>query len=241
MALLNAHRYPNAVLTTNVDGHFGPATERAVRNFQRILKLPQTGLVTPELFAVLSAPLATAFQAKPTGQNIRKSVLQIAQTHLKQRATELQTDEAQNLGPWVRAYCDEYEGSPFKWCVGFVQTILDQAASGYGRHFTNIMPHTLSCDVVAQSGQQNGRLIENERLRHNPERIQPGDVFLICNRTHDACDWFHAGLIASVDGDVVETIEGNTDTKGGSNGTAVFAHVRNFRKTTMDIFSIDGL
>jgi hypothetical protein len=238
---LNALRYPNAALATNADGQFGPATERAVRNVQRVLRVSQTGHVTPELFAVLSAPMSTAFGTKPTGNDIRKAVLQVARMHLRQRAAELQTDDAQNLGPWVRAYCDEYEGSPFKWCVGFVQTILDQVASHYGRQFTNIMPHTLSCDIMAQSGRENGRLIENERLRHNPERIQPGDVFLIRNRSDQADDWFHAGLIASVAGEVVETIEGNTDTKGGSNGTAVFARVRNFQTTTLDVFSIDGL
>lgn len=241
---LNALRYPTAALTTTLDGEFGPATKLAVQNFQAVLKLPKTGVVTPDLFAKLSAPLATGFQARPASKDIRKAVVQLAQTHLKQRSAELQCGDGQNLGPWVRSYCDGLDGSLFKWCAGFVQSILDQAASSAGRQFTGIMPRTLSCDTLALSGQANGRLIGSEAVRKNPERIRPGDVFLLRTLTTGptpADDWYHTGLITAISGDVVETIEGNTDLKGGSNGTAVFSRVRNFRKTTLDVFTIEGL
>lgn len=241
---LNALRYPNAALATSLDSEFGPATKRAVQNFQTLLKTTQTGVVTPELFSKLSAPLATSFQQKPTGTAVRKAVVQIAQTHMKQRAAELRTKNAQNLGPWVRSYCDGFDGSPFKWCIGFVQSILDQAASNLGRNFTDIMPNTLSCDVLALSGQDNGRLISSKTLRKNPKLIQTGDLFLLRAHAHETgqpTDWFHAGLITTVSGDIIETIEGNTDTQGGNNGTAVYARVRNIQKTTLDVFSIDGL
>ncbi|AKD58672.1 peptidoglycan-binding domain-containing protein [Spirosoma radiotolerans] len=240
---LNALRYPNAALSTSLDSEFGPATKRAVQNFQSLLKMPQTGVVSPDLFNKLSTPLATSFQKQPTGA-IRKAVVALAQTHLKQRSAELRTNDAQNLGPWVRSYCDGLDGSLFKWCAGFVQSILDQAASNLGRNFTDIMPRTLSCDVLALSGQKNGRLMPSETVRKNPKQIQPGDLFLLRAHTHGATqptDWFHTGLITAVSGDTIETIEGNTDTQGGSNGTGVYARVRNIQKTTLDVFSIDGL
>ncbi|GAB3801325.1 hypothetical protein GCM10028819_28350 [Spirosoma humi] len=241
---LNALCYPKATLATSLDSEFGPATKRAVQNFQALLKIAQTGVVTPELFSQLSAPLATAFQQKPAGTAIRKAIVQVAQTHLKQHSAELRTKDAQNLGPWVRSYCDGLDGSPFKWCVGFVQSILDQVASNLGRNFTDIMPRTLNCDVLALSGQDNGRLVSSKTLRKNPKLIQTGDLFLLRASTQKAgqpTDWFHTGLITAVSGDVIETIEGNTDTQGGSNGTAVYARVRNIQKTTLDVFSIDGL
>ncbi|GAB3889454.1 peptidoglycan-binding domain-containing protein [Spirosoma agri] len=236
---LNALRYPKIALITTIDGQFGPATELAVKNFQAVFKLTKTGIVTDALFARLNAPLSVAFQAKSTVKDIRKAVLQLAGVHLNQRSAELQTDEGQNRGPWVRSYCDGNDGPLFKWCVGFVQTVLDQAASERGRTFTAIMPHTLSCDVMARSGIETGRLTKSAVVRKKPKLIRPGDVFLLRNPDND--DWFHMGIITASAGDVIETLEGNTDLKGSSNGTAVFARVRNIQKATIDVFSIEGL
>jgi len=236
---LNALRFPKAALTTAMDGQFGPATERAIQNFQAVLKLAKTGVVTTDVFSLLSSPLATAFQTKPSDKDIRKAVIKIAKAHLNQRSAEIQTEDGQNLGPWVRGYCDGYDGSPFKWCVGFVQTILDQAASAYGRNFTAIMPQTLSCDTMALGAIETGRLTKSEMVRRNPARILPGDVFILRNPTND--DWYHTGIVTAVSGDAIETLEGNTDLKGGSNGTGVFARVRNIQTSTIDILSIEGL
>lgn len=238
---LSPLRFPEAVTATAVDGKFGSATERAVRNFEEALGERQTGIVTPELFQRLAEPLGTAFQTPPMANpaTIHDLILQYARTHLRQRATELQTPQDQNLGPWVRSYCDGYEGSPFKWCMGFVQSVLDLAASGAGRDYTEVMPPSLSCDVVAMAGRQSGRLINSVSVRNNPKQVQPGDVFLL--KYANLTDWYHTGIISRVVGDCFETIEGNTDSKGSSNGTAVFTRTRNFRTTTIEVFKIDGL
>ncbi|GAA4400139.1 hypothetical protein GCM10023187_12990 [Nibrella viscosa] len=234
-------RFPEAVTATAVDGKFGSATERAVRNFEEAIGQKQTGVVTPELFHRLAEPLAMAFQAPPVAgpASIHQGILHYARIHLRQRATELQSAQEQNLGPWVRSYCDGYEGSPFKWCMGFVQSVLDLAASGAGRDYTAIMPASLSCDVVAMAGRQNGRLTDSKSVRSNPKQVLPGDVFLL--RYPNLNDWYHTGIITRVVGDCFETIEGNTDSKGSSNGTAVFTRTRNFRTTTIDVFTVEGL
>ncbi|GAA4451203.1 hypothetical protein GCM10023189_12900 [Nibrella saemangeumensis] len=238
---LSPLRFPEAVTATTVDGKFGSATERAVRNFQEAIGEQPTGVVTPALFERLAEPLSTAFQTPPVSnpESIHQVVLHYARTHLRQRATELQTAQDQNLGPWVRSYCDGYEGSPFKWCMGFVQSVLDQAAAGMGRDYTRIMPASLSCDVVAMAGRQNGRLIASKAIRNNPAQVRPGDVFLL--KYANLNDWYHTGVITRVVGDCFETIEGNTDSKGSSNGTAVFTRTRNFRTTTIDVFAVEGL
>lgn len=236
---LSVPRFPDAALATTVDSEFGSATEKAVKNFQKAAGLPQTGIVTAAVFNELSGPLKKAFTIPAKQTDIRKQVLQIAQNHLKLKAIELQADDAQNLGPWVRSYCDGFDGSPFKWCMGFVQSVLDIAATAHGKSFTSLMPQTLSCDVVAMAGKQNGRLIDNAAVRKDPGKVKAGDVFLI--RMATVSDWFHTGIITGIDGDVFETLEGNTDVKGSSNGTGVFARVRNFRKGVIDVFSIDGL
>ena len=45
---------------TDVDGDFGPATEAAVRDFQRRCALPVTGTVDERTWAALTAPLRAA-------------------------------------------------------------------------------------------------------------------------------------------------------------------------------------
>lgn len=236
---LNAMRFPAAAIHTAVDDDFGAATERAVRNFEEAIGVPKTGIVTPTLFAELAASMNMAFTTQPTESDIRKAVVQTAKLHLKQRAAELQDERGTNLGPWVRAYCDGNDGSAFLWCAGFAQSILDQAASAQERKFTAIMPRTLSCDELARAGATNGRLTRSAQLRNDPSRIKPGDLFLL--RKKNVEDWFHVGIITSRSGDIIETIEGNTDSDGGSNGTGVFARVRNFRKSIIDHYSTEGL
>ncbi len=236
---LNALYFPAASVVVVIDGQFGPATERAVRNLQRAMDLTPTGEVTPAFFERMVAPMISAFAPVTAGGNLRDRLLAVAKRHLVHRASELQTGAGQNLGPWVRAYCDGHDGSPFLWCMGFSQTILDQVASANNRPYTDLMPRTLSCDVVAMDGKQNGRYIPNADIRKNPHRAKPGDLFLL--RFTNSLDWFHTGIITDVDNEVFETIEGNTNEQASSNGTAVFSRVRNFRKAVIDVYHTEGL
>ncbi|XHR97653.1 hypothetical protein ACFJIV_13940 [Mucilaginibacter sp. UC70_90] len=42
-------------------------------------------------------------------------------------------------------------------------------------------------------------------------------------------------------GDLFDTIEGNTNTDGSSNGNGVYKRVRNFQTSKLDVFSIQPL
>ena len=52
---------PSSGTATEIDGDFGPATERAVKNFQGFNNLAKTGVVDQELFNVLSSNLKKSF------------------------------------------------------------------------------------------------------------------------------------------------------------------------------------
>ena len=54
---LFAMQNPSAGTATGIDGDFGPATEKAVINFQKFNSLSQTGIVDQTLFNFLSSPL----------------------------------------------------------------------------------------------------------------------------------------------------------------------------------------
>ena len=54
-------------------------------------------------------------------------------------------------------------------------------------------------------------------------------------------DWFHTGIVAKVQGDIIETFEGNTNSDGSHNGNAVMNRIRNYKQSKIDFFSIESL
>jgi hypothetical protein len=235
---LFARVHPASGTSTGIDSDYGPATELAVKNFQKLKKIPETGKVDKALFALLCASMTTAFEKPLKGQGLRALVLAAANQHLAAGAFELTIKNESNSGPWVRAYMDGNEGEPWFWCMGFVQSMIDQAASSMGKDFRTLMPLTYSCDIVAAHGIQRGILHRSADIRKDPGIVKPGDIFLMQKAAND---WFHTGLVVSVQGDVFETIEGNTNEAGSHNGVAVMKRTRNFRSAKIDTFSIEPL
>lgn len=229
---------PGTGTATSVDGDFGPATEQAVINFQKAKGLPQSGVVTQETFSAMCEPMQKAFEQKVPGSGLRQLIVNTALHHTKFKPLELTIEGQSNRGPWVRSYMDNHEGSAWFWCMGFVQAILDQAASQTGKNFKSLMPLTYSCDTVGTTGLQKGLLTRYTAVRNNAAAVKPGDIFLLQQTPHD---WIHTGIITAVIGDVFETAEGNTNAGGSSNGIAVLKRVRNYRSSKLDVFSIEPL
>ncbi|CAM1358381.1 peptidoglycan-binding protein [Tenacibaculum xiamenense] len=231
-------QHPTSGTATSIDGSFGPATERAVKIFQNHNGLLATGIVDQEVFSVLTQGMVNAFETPLQANNLRDMVLEAAHLHLNQQPLELQINGEWNSGPWVRSYMDGNDGSIWFWCMGFVQTIIDQAASALGKDFTKLMPLTYSCDTVGQKGVQEGSLHRYQQLRKKPSFMKPGDIFLI---QKSKFDWVHTGIITEIEGDTIQTVEGNTNQAGSRNGIAVMKRIRNFHKSKIDVFSIDSL
>ncbi|MFD2565653.1 peptidoglycan-binding protein [Aquimarina rubra] len=231
-------RNPSSGTATGIDGDFGPATERAVKNFQDFNGFTKTGVVDQELFHRLSSNLKEAFEKPLINTNLRDLMVEVAENHLKQHPFELDIRGQSNSGPWVRSYMDGHDGSLWFWCMGFAQTILDQAASAIGKNFKTLMPLTYSCDTVGNTGLEKGLLSRYQTIRRDPTIIKPGDIFLI---QKSRLDWTHTGIIISRNDDVIETIEGNTNHQGSRNGIAVMKRTRSFRRSKIDVFSIEPL
>ncbi|WP_312078192.1 peptidoglycan-binding domain-containing protein [Chryseobacterium sp.] len=222
---------------TGIDGDYGPATESAVRNYQKFMKLPVDGIVTTALFSKLTANLKYSFESVTKKATLRDTISEVAHNHLKGFPFELVIKNQANSGPWVRSYMGGNEGADWLWCMGFVQAVLDQATSLHGRNFTEMMPISYSCDTVGTHGIQKGALIRNEKIRINPALVKKGDVLLVRKSQND---WVHTAIIVDVVGDTFVTIEGNTNNDGSSNGDGVYKRVRNFRKSALDVFSLNN-
>jgi hypothetical protein len=182
--------------------------------------------------------MTNAFEKPLASTQLRDLVVEAAENHLSNFAYELQINGASNSGPWVRAYMDGNEGSIWYWCMGFAQTIIDQAASAQGKDFKKLFPLTYSCDTVGSIGLEKGLLTRYQKIRTTPSLIKPGDIFLLQKSN---LDWIHTGIITAVRNDVIETIEGNTNLAGSRNGIAVMKRTRNFQQSKLDVFSIEPL
>ena len=235
---LYAFLNPSKGTSTGIDGDFGPATERAVKNYQKANGLTENGIVTQELFRKMADPMIKAFTQPVEGTGLRELVVNAAKQHLVAGARELTIKGEGNRGPWVRAYMDGSEGRDQLWCMGFVQTILDQATSQVGGSFTNIVKRSFSCDAVAGEAQKRGSFIGYTLVRNRVYHVQPGDIFLLQSSTNSH-DWVHTGIVVESNGDVFETIEGNTNADGSENGYGVLRRTRNFMKSKLDIIRID--
>lgn len=230
---------PRIGLAVEIDGIFGPATELAVRNFQQAQGLRVSGVVDEEVFAKLTEPLRTAFTTQTNEHTLRGKIVDLAHLHLNQKPLELSIRGETNRGPWVRSYMDGNEGNQWLWCMGFVQTILDQAFSEMSLDFQKLMPRTYSCDLVGTHGIANNCLMRNKNLKHSVELIKPGDIFLLSKSLHD---WNHTGIIVEINfpEQTIVTIEGNTNHGGSRNGNGVYKRVRNFHSSNIDVFSIES-
>ena len=233
---LNLWKYydPKWRYACGIDGIFGPNTEKTVRGFQEFKGLEVDGIVGPVTFQALTWPMRLAFAPlHKSDLALHELIVAYANMHLTSVAREL---NQRNEGPWVRAYMDGHEGRPWAWCMGFVQTVYDQAFGALDKKFTAFMPHTYSCDVVGHHVLQNGSLIRKKDLPGRIGEVKPGSIFLIVKTPYD---WTHTGIITGVDGDCFHTIEGNTNDEGVREGFEVCQRIRDFKQGKVDVVVLD--
>jgi peptidoglycan hydrolase-like protein with peptidoglycan-binding domain len=205
-----------------VDGEFGPATQRAVRELQEARGLPVTGVVDQVTFDALTAPMRRALQPlSPRGRSLGELTVAYAQRHLAAGAREV---GGQNRGPWVRLYTGGMEGPDWPWCAGFATFCLRQAAATLGAPMP--LPSTLSCDAIAAGGRAAGSFLASPGAAAR-KRIAPGSFFLRRD-TSGRLQYAHTGLVTEVDADSFRSIEGNTNDDGSAEGYEVCARIRGY-------------
>ena len=215
---LSIHNCP-----TPVDGDFGPATEKCVKDFQKLHGTPVTGTVNKTTWRALTAPLthALASMKLPASSSVTQAMLQVAQQHLAQHPVEMGGD---NRGPWVRVYMGGNQGTDWRWCAGFITFVMKQACMLLDR--PTPINGSFSCDSLAYQAKAEGFFVKGTALASGavswPE-LGASQVFL---RRATPTDWTHTGLSFQGAGSTFKTIEGNTNDGGSSNGYEVCQRTR---------------
>lgn len=194
-------------LSVKIDGIDGPATQAALREFQRMNWITD---LTPEHLAkpLLDAVDVTALRAAVFAE----AVVKVASHYLKFRPREV---GGQNRGPWVRHFMRGKEGVDYPWCCGSVSVLLAKADTVCaGNPFT----YTMSCDNLAAQAYSHNRLTENH------QGLRPGSLFLL--RGKKSGDWVHTGVVTAFNADHYTTIEGNSNDEGSREGHEMCARIR---------------
>jgi hypothetical protein len=202
-------------LSVSTDGDFGPATQAALRRFQKGKGLAVSGAVNAATWGALVAPMTAAIAELAPASGLGQAVAACALQHLAQAPREV---GGQNLGPWVRLYMKGNEGADWPWCAGFASFVLRQAARAAGAAAP--LPYTFSCDSLAATARERGAFVPE---REAPGAVGPGALFL-SRRT--PLDWVHTGIVIAATRDTFETIEGNTNDSGDREGYEVCRRIR---------------
>ncbi len=203
---------------TAVDGVFGPATELATKTFQTKKGITASGVVNAPTQKAMLSPIETVQESIPAGTKpLADLYVAYARRHLKEHPIEI---GGQNCGPWVRLYMNGNEGPQWPWCAGFATWVLRQAAQTLGVSMPH--PYAFGCDFLAAKGQEKGSFF-SVRKPADISLVKPGYLFLV-RRT--ANDWTHIGIVESVQGDAMTTIEGNTNDEGSREGFEVCGRTR---------------
>jgi peptidoglycan hydrolase-like protein with peptidoglycan-binding domain len=205
-----------------VDRRFGPATEYAVRRFQGYRRLPRTGVVDETTFLELAKPLRRALAPPPVApSHVSAAVAAAARQHRRERPREV---GGANRGPWVRLYMNGRDGDDRLWCAGFVSFLVRQAA--WHADLPEPIRGSASCDSLSQDARSDHRFIPGAEVETGATSLEsiPRGSFFVQRRS--PADWNHVGVVISAMGNVMETIEGNTNDGGSREGTEVCRRIR---------------
>ena len=206
----------------DADGVFDARTRAAVRLFQArfpdrtgvpLVVDGKVGSLTWEaLFGAGSVPAA----AGPTEPLLGK-VLEVASKEVGVREEPPGSNRGPRVDEYLRSVKLDPAGGSFAWCAAFVYWCFEQAAVSLGRD----NPVICTAGVLDhwRRAQQVGipRVAAAEAI-DDPGRVRPGMIFVL-----DAGGGAgHTGLVESVQGGRLVTIEGNTNDDGSREGIGVF-------------------
>lgn len=210
-----------------VDGDFGNKTVSAVKLFQSTRKDKngnvlivdgKIGAITWEILFGDDAVIDT----RVTTNIFLTKLVEMA----KNEIGVLEVPLGSNKGPRVKQYLNSVgldEG--YFWCAAFVYFCAEQAANSLGR--ANPLYKTAGC--LSHWNNTTGTKVKTTDAINNSSLIKVGSIFII----NHGSGMGHTGIVTGVHGGFINTIEGNSNPAGSSNGIGVFALERKISSIQM--------
>lgn len=124
----------------------------------------------------------------------------------------------------------------FAWCACFLYFCFDEAAKKLSRK--NPLIKTAGCqDHWNRSKTAGIAQITSTRATSNPELIKPGMIFIMAFGGGTG----HTGIVESVNGGFISTIEGNSNNAGSRDGFGVFRLTRKINTINRGFIDYSGL
>ena len=221
------------------DPNFGPKMEQAVKMFQaRSLDSQGNPLLTDGKVAALTWEALFGPESVPasasTGDELLAETLRVAAA---QQAAGVREEP---LGSNRGAIVDDYQlrtglRPGHAWCACFVYWCFDEAAKHLGR--ANPVIKTAGCqDHWNRAGAAGITRISANRAGADPDLIKPGMIFIM---GFDG-GFGHTGLVESVAGGFMTTLEGNSNSGGGREGIGVVRLTRKIRSVNKGFIDYSG-
>jgi hypothetical protein len=193
--LLKSHGFTQVGPT---DGEFGPATKRALLQFQQSHNLDVDGLAGPNVWMALTAKTLPASNDADTtivGSARAVELLSIASAEIGTR----EEPDGSNGGPRVDVYTGRWRVS---WCALWASWVLKQTS-------WNPWKKPIAAVVRIRDWALDVKLYESSEA-YEP---RPGDLFIMLTKGAEGVDTGHGhvGIVLSYDKDKreIRTIEGN--------------------------------
>ncbi len=203
------------------EGEFGVETEASVRLFQSRnvdrtgAPLEIDGIIGPNTWgALFGAASVTTVEPHEQTDRLLSEALAVA-------ASQIGVTEAppfENTGKEVAEYLKSVGLGPgYAWCAAFVHWCFEQAARRLD--IPNPVVRTGGCLKHWQdAGKLSVHRIPSSRAIEDPSILHPGHVFIMDHGGGKG----HTGIVESVQGGLLVTIEGNTNPGGGREGDGVY-------------------
>lgn len=196
-------------------GTYGPKTVAAVKQFQALHrdKYGNPLIVDGEVGAITWEAL---FNVPATEQtHAPNALLAKAIAVAESQVGVMEDPPGSNRGTQVNAYLASTNTPPGNyWCAAFVYWCFKKAAAELG--IPNPVYKTAGC--LDHWNHTQGLKITTARAVNNPSLIVPGSIFI---KNHGG-GFGHTGIVTAISGGFIETIEGNSNPNGSSNGIGVF-------------------